>query len=99
MNRLQGETQPQARTTQGPVSSVPCPHCGKAMDFRELKNQQLLDTGHRCICDHCDRLVEVVGMQMIEVVVVRPRPDRNPTPPQHAIAAAQRVRRFLKLKR
>jgi hypothetical protein len=98
MNQLPGNAQHQAKTTQGTVSSVPCPHCGKPMDFRELKNQQLLDTGHKCTCDHCKRLVEVVGIHVVEVVVVRPHgPPPAPGPaPTHRELAAQRVRRFLK---
>lgn len=58
-------------TTHGPIEQVPCPHCGKPNDLRELDGQQLLDTGHEIICDHCGRLFDIVGIKHIKVVVVR----------------------------
>jgi predicted RNA-binding Zn-ribbon protein involved in translation (DUF1610 family) len=58
-------------TTQGSIEQVPCPHCGKPNDLRELESQQLLDTGHEIICDHCGRLFDIVGIKHVKVVVVR----------------------------
>ena len=70
-NQLPG----QASTVQGPIHQVPCPHCGKPNDFRTLKSQQLVDTGHCTFCDWCGRSMEVVKMATIEVLVVRRDPS------------------------
>lgn len=85
MNRLPpgrrpAATQPrqQAAWSRGTVDRVPCPHCGRPNDFRELDGQQLLDTGHKVICrgenpgEGCGQLMEVVAIQTIKVLAVRP---------------------------
>lgn len=81
MNRLPpGRQQPrqQAPCTRGTVDRVPCPNCGRPNDYRELDGQQLLDTGHRVICrgenagEGCGQLMEVVAIQVLKVVSVRP---------------------------
>jgi hypothetical protein len=60
------------------VDRVPCPHCGRPNDFRELDGQQLLDTGHRVICrgenhgEGCGMLMEVVSVRTIKVLAVKP---------------------------
>jgi hypothetical protein len=59
------------RTTNGPINSVACPHCGKRNDFRTLQEEQLLDTGAVVNCDFCQRLQEVVRVQPIVLVTVR----------------------------
>lgn len=69
MPALPGQQQPP--TTHGPVNAVPCPHCGKPNDLRELDGQQLLDTGHGIECDVCHRLYDVVGIRTVKVVVLR----------------------------
>jgi hypothetical protein len=66
-----------ARTTQGMINQVPCPHCGKGNDFRPLKGQQLLDTGHCVFCDYCGHSMEVVKMATVELVVVRRDPSNK----------------------
>lgn len=58
-------------TTNGPIHSVTCPHCGKGNDFRPLQEVQLLDTGSIADCDHCQRLMEVIRVQPITVITVR----------------------------
>lgn len=61
---------------RGTLDSVPCPHCGKPNDYRILHEQQLLDTGHLCSCDHCGRMMEVARIAPMIVVSVRePDPD------------------------
>lgn len=85
MNRLppgRGAPPPrQAPWSHGAVERVPCCHCGKPNDFRELQNQQLLDTGHRVDCGHCGRVMEVAAIRQVTVVAVRP---------WDSVAAAQR---------
>ncbi len=83
-------------TTHGPVDQVPCPHCGKPNDLRELDSQQLLDTGHEIVCGplegrppigHCGRVFTVAGIRMVKVIVVRPsqaQPRRQLAPSQPA---------------
>lgn len=77
------QQQAQAKTTHGPIDRVPCPHCGKPLDFRQLNAQQLLDTGHMVSCDYCKHMMAVAGIHVVQVVVVRP--DAG-----NAIAVAQR---------
>lgn len=72
----------QLPTTKGPIDSVPCPWCGHRNDFRTLNEQQLLDTGHRCLCDGCGRSVEVVAVR--PVVFVALRQDHKPVTARRA---------------
>lgn len=76
MNRLRGQAPPQQaqqpKWTKGTLDRVPCPNCGKICDFRNLESQNLLDTGHRMTCEHCGRVMEVVGIQRLTLVAVRP---------------------------
>lgn len=57
---------------------MPCPNCGRPNDYRELEGQQLLDTGHKVICrgenpgEGCGQLMEVVAIQTLKVITVRP---------------------------
>lgn len=74
-------------TVQGVIEGVPCPHCGKKNDLRDLQQQQLLDTGHKLICDYCQRSMEVTSIRQLTVVAVRksttPVPgQRRPQQPQ-----------------
>jgi len=72
----------QPPTTSGPLHAVPCPHCGKHNDLRELASQNLLDTGHRITCGsikgddvrsgYCGRIFQVTRIQPITIVQVRP---------------------------
>jgi hypothetical protein len=89
MNRLRGgggrQNPPQQpKSTQGALERVPCPHCGRGNDFRELDNQTLLDTGHKIICrgdkgDGCGLLMEVVAIRVIKVIAVKPIRGSAPT--------------------
>lgn len=58
-------------TVQGTIDRVPCPHCSKPSDLRDLQSQQLLDTGHKLSCDHCHRMMEVTAIRTLTVVAVR----------------------------
>lgn len=77
------------KAIQGPIDRVPCPHCGRHNDFRQLKGQQLLDTGHCMFCDHCGRSMEVVRIATVELVVVRQDPTGKVAPQRVAAARAQ----------
>lgn len=86
MNRLPpGQKRPpQPKWTQGTVDRVPCPHCGRPNDFRELDMQQLLDTGHEVTCrgensgDGCGRLMVVAAIKILKVVAVKPSKGTAP---------------------
>jgi hypothetical protein len=84
----------------GPINRVPCPHCGKPNDFRELQQQQLLDTGHSCDCDHCGGLMVVAAIQPITMITVRKsnqRPKKGiPAPQQARTLSAAQAQRLLK---
>jgi len=89
----------QPRTTvQGPINSVPCPHCGKGNDLREMQAQTLLDTGHKFLCDHCNRSMEVLSIRTVTVVTVRrsaapagARPSpQQPQPAQGGLVAGMK---------
>lgn len=58
-------------SVNGPIDRVPCPHCGKAMDLRDLRDQNVLDTGHHLLCDHCQRWSEICAIQIVTFVAVR----------------------------
>jgi hypothetical protein len=72
----------------GPINRVPCPHCGKPNDFRELQQQQLLDTGHEADCDHCGGLMTIAGIQPVTMITVR----KNMKRPKAGIAAPAQAR-------
>lgn len=72
----------------GPINRVPCPHCGKPNDFRELQQQQLLDTGHSVDCDHCGGMMVVAAVQPITMITVRKSNQR----PKAGIAAPAQAR-------
>lgn len=68
------------KTVSGPMHAVPCPHCGRTHDMRDLESQQLLDTGADITCEplegqpdtgYCRRVFTIVGMRPITVVTVR----------------------------
>jgi len=65
-----------APTVSGPVSAVPCSHCGKPQDYAALESQRdeegldpELPRGARVECDDCGKLSEVVDVR--KVVLVR----------------------------
>lgn len=71
---------PAPNNTSGPVDRVPCPHCGKHNDFREIAENlkaggSMVDPraghGEIVVCDFCDRKMEVVSVVTITVVHVR----------------------------
>lgn len=84
---------PQApRITGGAVQAVMCPSCGKAMDLRELQAQQLMDTGSEVECDHCHYICQIVGIQPVTYVTVRPIGRRAATgQPQQPIRQATTI--------
>jgi NAD-dependent SIR2 family protein deacetylase len=86
--------------TKGPIESVPCPHCGKPNDFRDLKAEQTLDTGEVASCDHCDRLMSITAIQEVVMISVQPRDGRahpQAVPPQPAsTVGTAALRRYLK---
>lgn len=78
-----------APQTQGVIHAVPCPHCGKPNDFRELDSQQLLDTGHEVECDACHRTMQVAQINVVKVLSVRPVAGAPVRTPQHMRPAQQ----------
>ncbi len=83
------------RSLRGTIDRVPCPHCGKPQDFRILKDEQLLDTGHQIFCDWCGYSQLVTQIQTITTVAVCKDPSgkRRPVPPSRQLAAQQHQRR------
>jgi len=55
----------------GSVDRMPCPHCGHSNDFRELDNQQCLDTGHEMSCDRCHRMMVITGIRVVKIMQAR----------------------------
>ena len=53
-------------TVQGPLTRVPCAHCGAEQDYSEL---EFIDRGMKVECDECGRRSEIVDIR--KVVVVR----------------------------
>lgn len=74
---------------KGPIDSVPCPWCGQPNDFRMLAEQQLLDTGHRCFCDHCGMSMEVAAVRPVTIVAVRQDPKGGRAQPRGVGPGAQ----------
>lgn len=79
MNRLPPGHRPanaQARqqppSCVGTVDRMPCPHCGKANDFRELDAQQLLDTGHQMSCTFCGRMMVISAIRVVKYMQAQP---------------------------
>lgn len=62
---------PPGAVVRGEVHAVPCPHCGKTNDFRELDGQQLLDSGNNAVCDHCNQNMQIVQVRPTKIVAVR----------------------------
>jgi glutaredoxin len=82
--------QHQLPQTVGPIDRVPCPHCGKTNDFRELQGQQLMDTGSGVICDHCKRVMHIAAIRQVTLVAV------HANQPANALQQAPVNRRLLK---
>jgi hypothetical protein len=108
VNRLppgQGQRRPrqqQPPSTAGPLHRVPCPHCGRGNDFRELEGQQLLDTGHKVICrgenpgEGCGQLMEVVAIQAVKMVAVKPIRVSDQQARQALTMSPAQLQRYLK---
>lgn len=62
---------PAPGTTNGPMHSVPCAHCGHKNDLRELEAQKLVEVGQGIICDNCSKQSRIVGMKSVMMVVLR----------------------------
>jgi len=69
---MANSTPQQSPGVTGPIDRVPCPHCGKPNDFRDLSSQQLLDTGHRLFCDSCGNSMEIAAIRTMTFLLVRP---------------------------
>lgn len=70
---------PSEKIVTGRVESVPCPHCGKGNDFREVIDMlaaagsvgAAAESGQQVTCDHCDKNMEVVNIVKTTLVSVR----------------------------
>jgi NAD-dependent SIR2 family protein deacetylase len=60
---------PQQPQSQGPIDRVPCPHCGKANNFRRV--DEMLEVGNVFGCDHCKKPMQIAGVKDIRIVAVR----------------------------
>ena len=65
-----------APTVSGPMSAVPCAHCGKPQDYTALEERLVVEEGASEIprgaqieCDECGKLSEIVDVR--KVVLVR----------------------------
>lgn len=74
-------------SVNGPIEKVPCPHCGKPNDFRELaesddkelastgdvdgSGNQVPEPGQIVLCDHCEMRMEISGVRTMTFVWVR----------------------------
>ena len=89
---------PQSRQTNGPIDRVPCPHCGKNNDFRELQSQQIMDTSSDVSCDFCGRQMRIAAIRTVTflavVQIMTGGALPQPAAPQRTVGGA--VRRFLK---
>ncbi len=74
----------------GPIERVPCPHCSKTMDMRDLRDQNLLDTGKMVECDFCKRWSEICAIQPVTMISLRRTDSAG------ALAATSVQRRQLK---
>jgi hypothetical protein len=91
----------QPPSVQGPVHQVPCPHCGRPNDMREIDAQNLLDTGSEFQCTpvdgqpntgHCGRVFVVTRIANVKLVAVAPvhrqvRQGLPPAQPARTVAA------------
>lgn len=57
--------------TSGAIHQVPCPHCAKPNDFRDLQKDQLLEPGTKAVCDECGHNMQVVRVLPTTIVAVR----------------------------
>jgi hypothetical protein len=68
------------QVTQGPIDRVPCPWCGRALDFRAHADSDggsagwgsTLETGASADCDHCGRTSKIVASEKIHVIRLAP---------------------------
>lgn len=112
MSNLQRGARRPTPTTTGPVHAVPCPHCGRTNDLRELESQNLLDTGSQLVCapvdrsqrntGHCGRMFRVMRIQLVKAVQVArddSAPREQPPEPQPARTVALQTVRMVRRRR
>ena len=75
--KLRAPAQPtNARVSQGPIHSVPCPWCQQTADFRELADEELggagwgnqLEPGAIVGCDNCNRPSKILAVAKVVIV-------------------------------
>lgn len=54
--------------TRGPHHAVPCPHCGKKIDFSDALD--MLDEDAVFVCDHCARRVVILDLLPTTIVTL-----------------------------
>ena len=66
------------KATSGAIHRVPCPHCGRPNNFRDLRpmdgagwGSYGLEPGAVISCDSCGKRMQVTGVQDVTVVTVR----------------------------
>lgn len=73
---------PPGSARRGKIDAVPCPHCGRPLDFRDNADETLggtgwggdggLETGSMVTCDHCNRLCKVIAVERVTLVTLAP---------------------------
>ncbi len=64
---------PSTKTCDGPVHKVPCPHCGKPNDLRDLQRDvgESFEPGLTYECDSCRLINHITSVTPVLVVRVR----------------------------
>ena len=70
---------PTKKSARGPINRVPCAHCKRTNDLRNMTagprnagwGANLLESGNTFICDHCNRVCQIVKVQSVQIVTVR----------------------------
>lgn len=62
---------PAAGMVNGPLHAVPCAHCGRPNDLRDLDGQKILEVGSGLVCDHCGRTSKIAGIKELKIVVLK----------------------------
>jgi hypothetical protein len=64
-----------AATVSGPLTAVPCAHCGRPQDYTVVEERLVeegaiseIPRGAQIECDECGRLSEVVDVRKVAVV-------------------------------
>ena len=66
--------------TKGPIHKVPCPWCGKGLDFRNHADashggvgwgEQGLEAGSKVDCDYCKKTSQIHTVQQVTIIKLK----------------------------